>query len=142
MMSLYISINTASSTLTQSPINDAITFVAVHAALEKQQGALPDGPALDVTFLLPGEFESPDFDGMRMGGYTHEGDTLFFETAVPRHIIKSDEAPRYVALVMQDVVEHANEFFAEQDIRFDVGHWRRAIATLTQTENVTSMALN
>ena len=53
-MSLYISINTPSSALSNSSIDGAITFMAAHAAIEKRQGRLPGGPSLDVTFLLPG----------------------------------------------------------------------------------------
>ena len=130
-MGLYISINTASSTLTDSPINDAITFIAAHANIEKRQGQMPNGPSLDVTFLLPGEYESPPFTGMRMGNYTLESDTLFFETAVPGHILYSDKAPGYVAVVMQGVVEYALEFFQENRIAFDANRWRQTMCKLT-----------
>ena len=139
-MSLYISINTASSTLTESPINEAITFIAAHANIEKRQGAIPEGPSLDVTFLLPGEYESPPFSGMRMGNYTRESDTLFFETAVPKHILKSDEAPRYVAVVMQDVVEHAREFFRENEIEFNATMWRKTMFKLTASNTDNELA--
>jgi len=135
-MSLYISINTASSSLSNSPIDEAITFMAAHAAKEKQQGRLPDGPSLDVTFMLPGQHETPPFVGMRMGGYTKESETLFFETAVPEHIIKSTDATRYVAVVMQDVVEHAHEFFNENNVEFDTQHWRNTIANLITPDQV------
>ena len=69
-MALYISINTPSSSHSKSPIENAIVLFAAQAAVEKRKGGLPDGPSLDVTFLLPGEFETPPFEGMRMGGYT------------------------------------------------------------------------
>jgi len=137
-MSLYISINTASSLLADSHIDQAITFLAAHAALEKQQGRLPGGPSLDVTFMLPGEHETPPFVGMRMGGYTRESETLFFETAVPEHILKSVDATRYVAVVMQDVVEHAHEFFNDNHVEFDTQHWRNTIAKLTKSDQTSS----
>jgi hypothetical protein len=136
-MSLYISINTASAQLGNSPINDAITFVAAQAAVEKQQGRIPGGPSLDVTFLLPGQLEKPGFVGMRMGGYTLESETLFFETAVPTHILTSDKAPQYVAVVMQDVVAHANEFFRENDIEFDDARWLEIVQHLTESHSAT-----
>lgn len=137
-MSLYISINTASSTLGQSQIDDAITFMAAHAAIEKNQGRLPNGPSLDITFLLPGEFELTPFEGMRMGGYTKECDTLFFETAVPEHILKSTDAPQYVAVVMQEVIENAQEFFIENKIEFNATEWRRTITNLTVSHQVSN----
>jgi hypothetical protein len=139
-MSLYISINTPSSALSNSSIDEAITFMAAHAAIEKRQGRLPGGPSLDVTFMLPGEYEVPPFSGMRMGGYTKESDTLYFEAAVPGHILKSEDAPRYVAVVMQDVVEHANEFFAENQIKFDAQQWRKAMADLTKSDATAALS--
>lgn len=140
-MSLFISVNTASSELRESPINDAITFVAAHAAIEKRKGLMPEGPSLDVTFLLPGQLDKPDFSGMRMGGYTAETDTLFFETSVPENILKSDTAPRYVALVMQDMVSNAAEFFAENNIRFDSQRWNKIMHSLTDS-NTAAVALH
>lgn len=137
-MGLFISINTASSELKQSPIDDAITFVATHAAIEKRQGLIPEGPSLDVTFLLPGQLDKPDFSGMRMGGYTEESDTLFFETSVPEHILKSNDAPQYVAMVMQDIVTNASEFFMENKIRFDGNRWRQVMHSLTESPKTAS----
>jgi len=107
-MSLYISIKTPSQYLSNSPINDAITFLAAHAAIEKRQGRFPDGPALDVTFLFSGKNEQPDFSGMRMGGYNQDNQTL----------------------VLQDVIENASEFFKENNIAFNSDQWRRAIIPL------------
>ena len=72
-MSLFISVATPSSDLSASPITDAITTLASKVASEKKQGNFPHGPSLDVTFMLPGQEEKPDFAGMRMGGYTTEG---------------------------------------------------------------------
>ena len=132
-MSLYISINTASARLSNSLIYEAVTLIAAHASIAKRQGRLPNGPSLDLTFLLPGEYETPPFVGMRMGNYTIESDTLFFETAVPKQILQSDQAPRYVAVVMLDVIEHASEFFLEKKIEFDISRWREFIATLPKT---------
>lgn len=139
-MSLYISTNMPSSKLVNTAIDEAITFVAAHAAIERKHGRMPTGPSLDVTFMLPGEYEIPLFQGMRMGGYTHESDTLYFETAVPEHIIKSDEAPRYIAIVMEEVVENAREFFFENKIDFNARQWRTTIAKLTKSEQGSVLA--
>lgn len=129
-MTLHISIQTPSADLDQSPIDQAITFFAVHAAIEKRQGRLPNGPALDVTFMLPGVKELPPFEGMRMGGYTADGGTLFFEAAVPAHIARSSDAPRYVAVIMQDVVDNASQFFKDNAIPFNEQEWYQAVTRL------------
>jgi hypothetical protein len=129
-MTLYISIKTPSQDLSNSPINDAITFLAVHVAIEKRHGRLPDGPALDITFLFSGRNEQPGFSGMRMGGFDQDNQTLFFESAVPEHVSHSEHAPRYVSLVLQDVIDNASVYFKENDIDFDAEQWRRAIVPL------------
>jgi len=130
-MRLFVSINSPSQELVKSPIDEAITFVAAHAALENRQGHFPVGPALDITFMLSCKDDVPPFTGMRMGGYNKEGDTLFFEAAVPEKITRSEDAPQYVALVMQDMVDNAKQYFDELHIDFDLDKWRYVIDNLT-----------
>ena len=132
-MGLYISSATASSELNESAINQAISQLAIAVALARQQGSIPSGPSLDVTFMLPGQFEKPDFNGMRMGGYSDESDTLFFERAVPEHMVHSEQAGEYVAAVMQDVVTNANDFFHENSIPFDNRKWQQLMQLLART---------
>jgi hypothetical protein len=138
-MALYISMNTPSPDLAKSPIDQAISFMATHVAIEKQRGRLPKtGPCLDVTFMLSSKTDAPPFSGMRMGGYTNENNTLFFEAAVPDGMSRSSLAPEYVATVLQDVVNNASEYFAENDIKFDTEYWRRAISYITDSEGLSS----
>ena len=136
-MVLYIGMKTPSPDLDKSPIDQAITFMAIHVAKEKRSGRLPQsGPALDVTFMLPGKDDIPPFSGMRMGGYTDKNNTLFFEAAVPETMTCSTHAPEYVATVLHDVVENASEFFTENDIKFDTEYWKRAIMYITENEGL------
>ena len=130
-MALYIGVTTASSELTESPINTAITNLAAATALKTREGRIPEGPSLDVTFMLPGKLERPLFSGMRMGGYTRAGDTLYFEAAVPEGILHSRDAGRYVALVMEDAVSNAETFFADTAISFDATRWQALVAQVT-----------
>lgn len=139
-MRLFVSINSPSQELVKSPIDEAITFVAAHAAMENRQGHFPAGPALDITFMLSSKDDAPPFSGMRMGGYNQEGGTLYFEAAVPEKITRSEEAPRYVALVMQDMVDNAKHFFDELHIEFDLDNWKRVIDNLTGIEADMSVA--
>lgn len=129
-MSLYISMRSASSELTDSPINKAITLLAATIAMNTKHDVIPDGPSIDVTFMLPGKYEKPGFTGMRMGGYSKENNTLFFERAVPDHIVFSEEASHFVDLVMEDVIQNAYVFFRENDIRFDIENWKQLLAVL------------
>lgn len=126
-MSLFISATMPSAELKECAINKAISQLAVAVAQARQQGSIPEGPSLDVTFMLPGAFEKPDFTGMRMGRYSDESDTLYFERSVPEYIINSDMASEYVAVVMQDVIEHAGEFFQAGGISFDTAGWGRLV---------------
>ena len=137
-MSLYISITSPSKDLEKSPIDDAITILAANAAIEKRNGHLPQGPALDITFMLPNNDDVPPFQGMRMGGFTSENQTLFFESAVPQHIVRSKHAPRYVAMALQDVIDNASDFFKNHNIAFDDAQWHRAITPLIRTASVLS----
>jgi len=134
-MALYISMKTPSPDLDKSPIDEAITFMATHVAMEKRNGRIPKGgPALDITFMLSTRDDAPPFTGMRMGGYTQENQTLFFETAVPEAMSRSVSAPEYVMAVVQDAVDHAIQFFAENDITFDSASWLSAMEYLTGTQ--------
>ena len=126
-MSLYISMNTPGNELSKSPIDDAITFLASHIAIEKRHGRLPEEPTLDMTFMLAGKYEKPGFSGMRMGGYTSDNKTLYFETAVPEHITQSEQAPYYVAMVLEDMIDNAELFFTGTGIQFNAEHWRHAL---------------
>ena len=139
-MRLFVSINSPSQELVKSPIDEAITFVAAHAAVESRRGIFPAGPALDITFMLSNKDDAPDFTGMRMGNYNREGDTLFFEAVVPERMTQSEEAPRYVALVMQDMVENAKLYFDEKRIDFDQENWLRIIENLTGIETEHAVA--
>jgi hypothetical protein len=134
-MSLYISTKTPSPDLDKSPIDEAITSLATHIAVEKRNGHLPDGPALDITFMLSTADDAPPFSGMRMGGYTDENQTLYFEAAVPVQMAQSEVAPFYVASVLQDAVDNAREYFESAEVAFDGDKWTRAIAPIVELDS-------
>lgn len=124
-MSLRINVTTGSAELADSPIQNAILSLAALVAEKQRQGAVPDKPSLEITFMLPGKLDKPPFDGMRMGGFTAEDNTLFFERAVPENILHSGASPRFVAAVIDDMVANAGEFFQDSDIPFDHMGWFR-----------------
>lgn len=124
-MSLRINVTTGSQGLADSPITQAITTLAATLAKTQIKGEVPASPSLELTFMLPGKQDKPDFSGMRMGGYNDEEDTLYFEKSVPEHILHSMESMKYVAMVVEDVVENANMFFSEAGKPFDYGLWQR-----------------
>lgn len=123
-MALTISMTTASAGLADSPIARAITHLAATVSASQRQGLVPDSPALDLQFLLPGQLAKPDFTGMRMGGYNPAQGTLHFEKAVPEHILYSQHCGAFVAQVMQDVVDNAFDFF-QDGAGFDMLRWQQ-----------------
>lgn len=128
-MTLQISMTTASAELGDSPITKAITRLASTIAVKKREGMVPTQPTLDVTFCLPGKFDKPDFTGMRMGCYDPEARILYFERAVPDHIVHSAHAMEFVSVVLQDVVGSAQDFFQASEFDaanepFDVLRWQ------------------
>ena len=126
-MNLYISTNKPSKELDDSEVDKAITILAHRAAIALRNGMLPSGPKLDITFMLPFKDDVPNFTGMRMGGYTNDNETLFFEAAVPDTVVRSEKANYYVELVLQDMIDNANEFFTEMNIPFAAEHWLHAM---------------
>ena len=139
MSSIFISVN-KSDTLEKSPIDKAVTRVAVALARQRQQGAIPSGPGLEITFLLASPDLQPDFEGMRMGGYTADDPVLRFHAAVPAHLAHSPLAPRYVAAVLDDVLGNAQDYFADRQIPFDGLAWRRVFqAAAVQGEDLSDL---
>ena len=128
-MTLLISMTTASAELGDSAITKAITQLATTVAVKKREGLVPANPTLDVTFCLPGKFDKPDFTGMRMGRYDSTDHILYFEKAVPDHIVHSGHAMEFVAVVMQDVIAAAQGFFQAPEfdngpVTFDALRWQ------------------
>lgn len=125
-MTLGINVTTASQELADSHINQAIISLASLVAKKNRAGLVPvDSPFLEITFMLPGKLDKPDFSGMRMGGYTSQSNTLFFEKAVPEHILHSPQSTEYVVAVVQDVVNNACEFFKNTNAEFNDFAWQR-----------------
>ena len=130
-MTFHISIATASSELSDTPINLAITKMAAAALNVRRTHPLPQGPTLDINFMLPGKLDKPDFSGMRMGGYTPEQNTLYFEKAVPEQMIYSQCADEFVSLVLQDVVANAHAFFSSSQQQFNLLDWELLVQHIT-----------
>lgn len=137
-MSLYISVNTPSAALAKSPIDEAITFYAASIAMEKRIGSFPEGPKLDITFMLSTLQNTPDFKGMRMGAYDDENQILYFETSVPEHISQSPVAQKYVRAVLQDAIDNAQHFFHEHGVAFEFERWHEAIGQLAHSGSARS----
>lgn len=137
-MSLYISVTTPTAEFSKSPMDEAITFYAASIAMEKRMGNFPQGPKLDITFMVSSQQETPPFQGMRMGAYDEENDTLYFETAVPLHMTQSAVAPKYVQAVLQDAVDNAQDYFHELGVTFDFYQWHQVIDKLAEPDTVTT----
>lgn len=130
-MGLYIAVMTPSQELDQSDINKAITDIAAMAFLLERAGHTPKSPSLDVTFMLATQSDHPGFQGMRMGAYSEENDTLYFEVSVPWEMANSELAKDYVTAVLFDVVDNADDYFTELNLKiFDKPVWVSMLRSL------------
>ncbi len=128
MQPLSISMSMPNRDLEKSPMERAITALALSLATQRDiTQDLQPGPALDITFMLASNDDKPEFKGMRMGGYTQDDNTLYFQAAVPEGFNHSEQAQDYVAAVLEDVVTNAIDFFQATDIRFDAINWKRVV---------------
>ena len=127
---LSININSPSREAMDSKMSEAITALAAGLIKRGRQDKLPKGPALDITFMLAGKLDKPDFTGMRMGGYTDEENTLYFERAVPEEWLQSPHADKLVNLVLQDALDNATDYFADRGRIFNVTGWKSILAQL------------
>ena len=124
-MSLHINMTTGSQQLADSNIAQAITALAAAVKDQEKQGLVPLSPCLEITFMLPGKLDKPDFSGMRMGCYNSDPGTLAFERSVPEHILYSAHSFRFVTLVLQDMVDNARSYFQGIDESFDYASWQQ-----------------
>ncbi len=131
-MAIYLNTVTGSRALEGSPFDQAITQAAIkltRARLHEDGERIAN---LDLTFLLPAKKVKPDFKGMRIRHYSVEDGTVFIESVVPEKMLHSEYAPDYVLAVIQDAVENAEAFFAEQSwAGFDPAGLQTQLAALT-----------
>lgn len=131
MQPLVISIKMPSRDLEKSQLEKAVTKMAMNLACNRAElDGLQQEPKLDVTFLLAHKGDKPEFDGMRMGNYTENENTLYFESAVPEVYNHSPLAGQYVAAVMDDVFTNAKDYFAAMDVQFNAQKWRAIVEPL------------
>lgn len=131
MQPLVISIKMPTRDLEKSPLEQAVTRLAINLAQGRQSlAALQLEPRLDVTFLLSHGADVPEFEGMRMGNYSAQENTLYFEVAVPEAYNHSPLASQYVAAVMDDVLTNASDYFAQIDVSFDAFKWQKTVQPL------------
>ena len=116
--------------LDKSPIEQAITAIAITVATNSKLAQMTTGPAIDLTYLLSSGADKPAFTGMRMGGYTAQNQTLFFEAAVPEKFNRSTQADNYATAVLQDAISNAIDFFQQQDVSFDAIYWQGLATTM------------
>jgi hypothetical protein len=131
-MGIFIRTASASQELKESSISTAITRIAMSVAKLTPSVQPPVAPALELSFLLPGKHEKPDFQGMQMGGFSHENGTLFFECAVPESMLDSHQAVPYVLAVLDDVISNAVDYFQDEGVAFDHPSWLSYLKLIKQ----------
>ena len=108
-MGLFISTVSPTADYKESPLDKAITEVALALALEQSKGNIPGQPSLELKFLIPGKYEKPSFSGMQMAFDENDHQTLYFERAVPIELVDSSKAKQKLrwepAIKFDDLVE-------------------------------------
>ncbi len=130
MKPIAIGMNLPDRSLEKSPIERAITAVAMSVASNAEIATLSGGPRLDITFNLSHQGDVPSFQGMRMGGFNDADNTLYFEACVPEAINHAKNAKDYVAAIIEDVIDNASDYFREINIAFDKTHWQAAMPSM------------
>jgi hypothetical protein len=126
-MSFYLNTVTASRELEGSAIDKAIMAMAMRVAKIRSGLDKKNAAAIDLTLMLPGKAEKPEFQGMRMTGFSSDDGVLYIESAVPDSMLHSEHAERYVSAVLQDAFENAKEFFSDQGLSFSEEPWRELL---------------
>jgi len=129
-MALFIGAFLPDRQLDDSAFCKALTKVAMDLARFKQQSRQAGKPDLDLYFLIPGKDEAPDFEGMRLHSFNADSRTLKIESSVPRQMLQSDHAERYVVAAIQDALDGALDFFEMQKIEFHRDEYLHLIDTL------------
>lgn len=129
-MALFIGAFLPDRQLDDSAFCKALTKVAMDLARFNQQSLQAGKPDLDLYFLIPGKDDMPDFEGMRLHSFNADSRTLKIESSVPRQMIQSAHAERYVVAAIQDALDGALDFFQMQDIEFQRDEYLYLIDTL------------
>ena len=130
-MALFIGAFLPDRQLDQSAFCKALTKVAIDLARFRRHPLQTSKPNLDLYFLMPGKDEMPEFEGMRLHSFDASSSTLKIESSVPRQMIQSAYAERYVVAVIQDAVDGAHDFFEMEEIEFRRDEYLHLIDTLT-----------
>ena len=129
-MALFIGAFLPDRQLDDSAFCKALTKVAMDLARFNQQSLQTGKPDLDLYFLIPGKDDMPDFEGMRLHSFNASSRTLKIESSVPRQMIQSAHAERYVVAAIQDALDGALDFFQTQEIEFQRDEYLYLIDTL------------
>jgi hypothetical protein len=118
-------------TLDECVFMKAVTKVASNLAGVRDQRLQKQTPVLDIVFLLPGQCEKVDFEGLRLHSFDLARQILRFESVVPEKMVASIYAERFVIAIIQDAIDAAGEFFIEQRVLFDVPGYLALVDLIT-----------
>ncbi len=135
-MAIFIGAYMPDKQLDESLFCKALTKVAMDLAQFRKHPLQHSKPNLDLYFLMPGNEENPDFQGMRLHSYDTASNTLKIESSVPRKMLQSLHAEDYVVAALQDAVDGASDFFEMQSIGFERDGYMNLVDTLNTPENV------
>lgn len=129
-MSLFCEAFLPEQQLKESEFVRVLTNIAAKLTLVYRGQSETGLPAIDLRFMLPAGEEVPDFTGMRLHSWDSQGQRLLIESAVPVQAINARNCGDYIVAVMQDAVDNAGDFFAEQSVTFNPAWHHQVIAGL------------
>lgn len=135
-MALFIGAFLPDRQLDDSAFCKALTKVAIDLAQFRQHPLQASKPNLDLYFMMPGKEEKPDFEGMRLHSFDTSTNTLKIESSVPRQMIQSTHALRYVVAAIQDALDGAHDYFEMRQIEFKRDEYLHLIDTLSAKGSV------
>lgn len=135
-MALFIGAFLPDRQLDQSAFCKALTKVAIDLARFRRHPLQASKPNLDLYFLMSGTDEAPDFQGMRLHSFDASSCTLKIESSVPRQMVQSEHAERYVVAALQDAIDGAHDFFELQKIEFQRDEYLQLIDSLNHNISI------
>lgn len=105
--------------LKDSEFGSALTMVAMAIAKNGNSFSSSGAPKIELHFMLPGTFDSPRFEGMRIRAFDSKKAEILIEAAVPAHMVHSKKAKQYIVAAILDAIENTGEFLAENAVIFN-----------------------
>lgn len=138
-MSISIGASLPNVYLRESDFCHALTRVKSRLLMLNHYSAQHDNMHVKVLFFLPGKYETPRFNGIRISGFDIKTTTICVEISVPKSIVYSDYSEEFIVAEIEDAIDNVNYFLKEMRIPFDslsYGHLMEALGSSIRKETL------